>query len=109
MSSYGMGLPAHFPRGLFGWKKVLYVSMDATVYRSAARARYSQLSVKHASKSAKNAAILGLRKNLKVSNPSIGASFHAPPNAEIQPPIPPMATITSHVGRLTLRCAHVMP
>ena len=30
MSSYGIGFPAHFPRGLFGWKNVLYVSVVAT-------------------------------------------------------------------------------
>ena len=35
MSSYGIGLPAHLPRGLFGWKKVLYVSIEATVYETA--------------------------------------------------------------------------
>ena len=39
--------------------------------------------------------IAGLRKNLNVSKPSIGASFHAPPIAETQPAALP---ISSRIG-----------
>ena len=43
---------------------------------------------------------------MKVSKPSIGASFHAPPNAEIQPKKLPTVTTTSHVGQLApKRCS----
>ena len=45
------------------------------------------------------AATAGLRKNLNVSKPSIGASFHAPPNAEIQPKKLPTVTTTSQRGQ----------
>ena len=46
------------------------------------------------------AATAGLRKNLKVSKPSIGASFQAPPNAEIQPKKLPTVITTSQRGQL---------
>ncbi len=38
----------------------------------------------------------GLRKNLNQSKPSMGASFHAPPTAENQPPALPAAASASH-------------
>jgi hypothetical protein len=40
-------------------------------------------------------AIAGLRKNFSVSNPSIGASFQAPPMAETQPARLPTPTRTA--------------
>src|SRR5215210_6125977 len=42
-------------------------------------------------------AMNGLRKNLKVSNPSFGASFHAPPKALNHPPALASSS-TSHFG-----------
>src|SRR5512143_2194190 len=53
-----------------------------------------------ATTNAQLAATAGLRKNLNVSKPSIGASFQAPPNAEIQPKKLPTVITTSHVGQL---------
>ena len=54
--------------------------------------------VKWAQIAAQAAAMPGLRKNLKVSKPSMDASFHTPPNAEIQPNTLPTVTTTSQVG-----------
>ena len=78
-------MPANLPRGLFGKTNVLYVSIAATVKPSAAIAIAVHEAVNSETTNAQLAATAGLRKNLNVSKPSIGASFHAPPNAEIQP------------------------
>src|SRR6476469_3993527 len=53
-----------------------------------------------ATTNAQLAATAGLRKNLNVSKPSTGASFHAPPTAEIKPKKLPTVTTTSHFGHV---------
>ncbi len=85
------------PRGTLGKKKVLYVSVVATQKPVAASVTSTRSSVRYESPSANSDAMIGLRKNLKIWNPSFGASFQAPPKALIQPPSPPIPT-TSQSG-----------
>jgi hypothetical protein len=44
-------------------------------------------------------ATAGLRRNFQPLNPSMGASFHAPPAAVAQPPAEPTVKMTSSAGR----------
>ena len=67
------------------------VSIVAMDQPSAPKLTATRLVEHCASNTAKAVAMAGLRKNLRVSNPSMGASFHAPPSAQIQPPMEPSA------------------
>ena len=58
----------------------------------AARVTSTRSSVRFESPSAKSDAMIGLRKNLKIWNPSLGASFQAPPKALIHPSSSPIVT-----------------
>src|SRR5687768_2667084 len=67
----------------------------------------TQLSVRKAITVLHVMAMNGLRKNLKVSNPSTGASFHAPPNALNHPPALASRS-TAHFGVFGyVFCSHV--
>src|SRR5207237_7606356 len=94
---YMIGLRTNSPRGLLGKKTVLYRSMLATVKPITASPMNTQLWVKKLITVLHVMAMNGLRKNLKVSNPSLGASFHAPPNALNHPPALASSS-TSHFG-----------
>ena len=54
--------------------------------------------VSPSSSHANPAASKGLRKNLKTWNPSIGASFQAPPKALYQPPNAPTVSAVTNRG-----------
>src|ERR1043165_3206358 len=74
--------------------------MEATVKPSAAMAMMGHEGVKRETMKAQVAATAGLRKNLKVSKPSTGASFQAPPKAEIQPKKLPTVRTVSQRGQV---------
>src|SRR3954470_20707596 len=83
--------------------------MVATVMPIPANPMNTQLWVKNAITVLQVVAMAGLRKNLKVSNPSFGASFHAPPKALNQPPALASSS-TSHFGVLGYAaCRRVTP
>ncbi len=70
--------------------------------------RYSR--VKSATSSDHSSATNGLRKNLSVSKPSIGASLKAPPKADSQPPMLPTSNTAARGARPSAsRCSAVSP
>src|SRR5690625_5285533 len=79
--------------------------MLATENPPAASVTSAQLLLSMAKGQAQSVATIGLRRNLYTWNPSMGASFQAPPAAINQPPIPASATNTPVGNAASKPCA----